>query len=87
MFYHATVYSFSLFELNKVGALTSLQRYGLSAKPSSFGLIGNLAMNYTGNQLSGVTEHTASEPLYTGAFNFVKRAAAVRSTPTMSMKI
>ncbi len=64
----------AMYGYDKMGNLTNLQRYGLSAKPSTFGLIDDLVMSYTGNQLSGVTDRATGEPLYAGAFNFVKES-------------
>jgi RHS repeat-associated protein len=58
---------------DKMGNIKNLIRYGLSAKPSTFGMIDNLTLNYNGNQLSSVVEASLKddEPHYSGAFNFV----------------
>jgi len=64
---YSTTYTY-----DNMGNIKSLTRYGLSAKPSTFGMIDNLTLNYNGNQLSSVTDASTSEPSYTGAFNFVK---------------
>lgn len=64
---YSTTYAY-----DNMGNIKSLARYGLSAKPSTFGMINNLTLNYNGNQLSSVTDASSSEPSYTGAFNFVK---------------
>ncbi|WP_321436016.1 RHS repeat-associated core domain-containing protein [uncultured Bacteroides sp.] len=57
---------------DNMGNMKNLRRYGLSAKPSIFGIIDDLALSYNGNQLSSVTDASTGEPLYSGAFNFVK---------------
>ena len=64
---YSTTYTY-----DNMGNIKSLTRYGLSAKPSTFGMIDNLTLNYNGNQLSSVTDASTSEPSYSGAFNFVK---------------
>ena len=55
-----------------MGNIKNLTRYGLSAKPSTFGIIDDLTLSYNGNLLSSVTDASTSEPSYSGAFNFVK---------------
>ncbi len=47
---------------DKMGNIKNLTRYGLSAKPSTFGMIDNLTLNYNGNQLS--TLHITLISLY-----------------------
>ena len=60
---------------DKMGNIKNLTRNGLSSKPSTFGVIDDLTLNYNGNQLSSVTDASTSEPSYSGAFNFVKASS------------
>jgi len=67
---YSTTYAY-----DNMGNIKNLTRYGLSAKPSTFGIIDDLTLNYSGNQLSSVTDASTSEPSYSGAFNFVKASS------------
>nr|WP_320036967.1 RHS repeat-associated core domain-containing protein [uncultured Bacteroides sp.] len=63
---YSTTYTY-----DNMSNIKSLTRYGLSAKPSTFGIIDTLTLNYNGNQLTSIADAVNPGPLYTGAFNFV----------------
>ena len=56
---------------DNMGNIKNLTRYCLSTKPSTFGMIDTLTLNYNGNQLTTIKDGINPGPLYTGAFNFV----------------
>lgn len=77
----------AMYGYDKMGNLTSLQRYGLSAKPSTFSLIDDQAMSYTVNRLS-VGPNVSPVSLFMQENSTLqRRVATVRSTLTMSMEI
>ena len=63
-----------LIDYDKVGNITTLQRYGKS--DNGFGLIDNLSYVYNNNQLMKVTDTADSSVTYYGAFHFVDGADA-----------
>ena len=59
---------------DKMGNLVLLKRYGLSEVISGqlyYELIDELTMEYTGNQLRKITDESAFDPIYEGAFDYV----------------
>ena len=63
-----------LIDYDKVGNITTLQRYGKS--DNGFGLIDNLSYVYNNNQLMKVTDTADSSVTYYSAFHFVDGADA-----------
>lgn len=57
------------YSYDKQGNIRQLLRYGKTSA-TAYGIMDNLTYNYSGNQLHDVDD-TGTEPLYTGAFNFV----------------
>jgi RHS repeat-associated protein len=57
------------YEYDKMGNVTSLQRYGLKYEWGEYGLIDDLTYSYNGNQVVAVTDD-ATDPTYEGAFHF-----------------
>lgn len=64
------------YEYDKMGNVTSLQRYGLKYEWGEYGLIDDLTYSYNGNQVVAVTDD-ATDPTYEGAFHFRDGADAV----------
>jgi len=69
---YSTTYAY-----DNMGNIKNLTRYGLSAKPLTFGIIDDLTLSYNGNQLSSVIDASTNEPSYSGVFNFVKASSGI----------